>query len=68
MSGNGATTNKIESSQWNSLKQELTGDLHYSHIMRTLYATDASSYRMLPKAVALPKTDKDIKKLVDFAI
>ncbi len=68
MSENGSTTNKIESSQWDSLKQELTGDLHYSHTMRTLYATDASSYRMPPMAVALPKTDKDIKKLVDFAI
>ena len=68
MSEDSSTTNKIESSQWDSLKQELTGDLHYSHTMRTLYATDASSYRMPPMAVALPKTDKDIKKLVDFAI
>ncbi len=68
MSENGTATYQIESSLWNSLKQQLAGDLHYSHTMRTLYATDASSYRMLPMAVALPKTHEDIKKLVDFAI
>jgi FAD/FMN-containing dehydrogenase/Fe-S oxidoreductase len=36
--------------------------------MRSLYATDASVYRKLPLAVALPKTKKDIKLLIDFAL
>ena len=35
--------------------------------MRKLYATDASVYREMPQAVALPKTEEDIRKLVRFA-
>src|SRR5439155_5815480 len=35
--------------------------------MRTLYATDASAYREMPLAVAVPKTVDDIKKLIAFA-
>ena len=68
MSETNLETKEIESSKWNSLKQQLAGDLHYSHTMRTLYATDASSYRMLPMAVALPKTHEDIRELVNFSI
>ena len=49
------------------LSKELEGDLHYSQLMKTLYATDASVYRELPLAVALPKTKEDIKKLIRFA-
>ena len=33
----------------------------------TLYATDASSYREFPLAVAIPKTQQDIAKLIQFA-
>ena len=46
---------------------ELEGDLHFDTTMRTLYATDASAYREMPLAVAIPKTIQDIKKLVAFA-
>ena len=35
--------------------------------MRTLYATDASVYREVPQAVALPKSEEDVRKLVRFA-
>ena len=35
--------------------------------MRTLYATDASAYREMPLAVAIPKNIDDIKKLIAFA-
>ena len=58
----------------NKLRQNLTiletnldGELHYDELMLKLYATDASVYRMLPAAVALPKTIEDIKKLILFA-
>ena len=34
---------------------------------RTLYATDASVYREMPQAVAFPKNEHDIRKLVAFA-
>ena len=50
-----------------SLKQQLSGELYDSDLVKTLYATDASVYRELPYAVAIPKTTEDIKFLIDFA-
>lgn len=35
--------------------------------MRTLYATDASAYREMPAAVAIPKSVNDLKALISFA-
>jgi FAD/FMN-containing dehydrogenase len=35
--------------------------------MRTLYATDASSYREMPLAVAIPQTEYNLKALIQFA-
>lgn len=49
------------------LAKELEGDLFYDDTMRILYATDASAYRELPMAVALPRSENDLKKLVAFA-
>src|SRR5580704_16590516 len=49
------------------LGTDLEGDLHFDTTMRTLYATDASVYREMPEAVALPKTEADICKLIRFA-
>lgn len=49
------------------LGKSLEGDLFYDKTMRTLYATDASAYRELPLAVAIPKTEDDISKLIAFA-
>jgi FAD/FMN-containing dehydrogenase/Fe-S oxidoreductase len=46
---------------------ELEGELHFDTVMRTLYATDASAYREMPTAVAIPATINDIKKLINFA-
>lgn len=40
----------------------LTDELH-----QNLYATDASVYRKIPLAVALPRHKSDIKKLINFA-
>jgi FAD/FMN-containing dehydrogenase len=49
------------------LGKQLSGDLFTDKTMRTLYATDASAYREMPLAVAIPKTTDDIKKLIAFA-
>jgi FAD/FMN-containing dehydrogenase/Fe-S oxidoreductase len=49
------------------LAAELEGELYFDSTMRTLYATDASVYREMPEAVALPKTEGDICALVRFA-
>lgn len=49
------------------LQGKLDGELHYDEVMRTLYATDASAYREMPLAVAIPKTENDLFELVNFA-
>ena len=49
------------------LERELEGDLFFDDTMRILYATDASAYRELPLAVALPRSAKDLKTLIKFA-
>ena len=54
-----------------SLKQlsdSLEGTLLYDDLHKTLYATDASAYRIIPLAVALPKSTEDIVKLVCYAV
>ncbi len=45
----------------------LEGELFFDDAMRTLYATDASAYREMPLAVAIPKSVSDIQKLIAFA-
>ncbi|WP_018612747.1 FAD-binding and (Fe-S)-binding domain-containing protein [Segetibacter koreensis] len=49
------------------LSRELEGELYFDKRMRILYATDASAYREMPLAVAIPRTVADIKKLIAFA-
>jgi len=49
------------------LKSELSGELLFDNLSKSIYATDASVYRMLPMAVAYPRDKEDIKKLISFA-
>ncbi|WP_225860228.1 MULTISPECIES: FAD-binding and (Fe-S)-binding domain-containing protein [Chitinophaga] len=49
------------------LARNLTGTLYTDDTMRTLYATDASAYREMPLAVAIPQTEEDIRLLIRFA-
>ncbi|MEQ8574650.1 MAG: FAD-binding oxidoreductase, partial [Fulvivirga sp.] len=49
------------------LKSELEGELFSDEAIKHIYATDASSYRAIPLAVALPKSKNDLKKLIGFA-
>ncbi len=51
----------------NALADKLAGDLFFDTTHRTLYATDASAYREMPAAVAIPKTVDDLKALIRFA-
>jgi FAD/FMN-containing dehydrogenase/Fe-S oxidoreductase len=53
--------------QLNQLAHDLAGELYLDDVMRTLYATDASAYREMPLAVAIPKDEADIEKLIAFA-
>ena len=50
-----------------TLQQELEGDLHIDETNKKLYATDASAYREMPKAVAIPQSVSDLQKLIKFA-
>lgn len=47
--------------------RDFEGELHVDKTNRKVYATDASAYREIPLAVAIPKNDSDIIKLVNFA-
>ena len=55
------------SEQLNLLASQLEGDLFDDFTTRTLYSTDASAYREMPLAVAIPKTIGDLKNLIAFA-
>ena len=50
-----------------NLEKQLEGKLFYDRTMRLLYATDASAYKEMPLAVAIPKTKEDIQKIIAFA-
>jgi FAD/FMN-containing dehydrogenase/Fe-S oxidoreductase len=54
-------------SKLDSLRKSLDGDLKYDKITRTIYSTDASVYREIPLAVAWPKGEADLKKILAFA-
>ncbi|NJN28444.1 MAG: FAD-binding protein [Cyclobacteriaceae bacterium] len=49
------------------LAKSIEGELFMDDTMRRLYATDASAYRQFPKAVAIPRSAADIKKIILFA-
>ena len=50
-----------------ALREELEGEFFTDEVTRKLYATDASAYREIPLAVAIPKTEEDLVKLIRFA-
>lgn len=52
---------------YDTLIKNFSGDFYTDKLHRSIYATDASAYRMIPEAIALPKTIKDIKLLIAFA-
>ncbi|OEK04775.1 FAD-binding and (Fe-S)-binding domain-containing protein [Roseivirga misakiensis] len=49
------------------LKTSLSGELFTDQTTRKLYATDASAYRELPLAVAIPSNKEDLITLVHYA-
>ena len=49
------------------LSEKLSGSLHWDPLHKRIYATDASVYRMLPLAVAYPRTEDDLRHLIEFA-
>ena len=57
----------IDKTVLETIAAELDGDFYHSDMMKVIYATDASVYRELPLAVAIPKNNSDLKKLIHFA-
>lgn len=49
------------------LNNSLEGELYFDDLYKSIYATDASVYRKIPLAVAFPKSNGDLKKLIRFA-
>jgi FAD/FMN-containing dehydrogenase/Fe-S oxidoreductase len=52
---------------FSDLQKNFEGELLTSETIRRLYATDASAYREMPIAVAIPASENDIEKLIRFA-
>ncbi len=52
---------------FDTLRDQLAGDLYTDRTQRILYATDASAYREVPVAVTRPASVEDIKKILAFA-
>jgi len=50
-----------------SLNVTIEGEVKFDRLTTSLYATDASVYRIIPIAVAYPKNVNDIKKIIKFA-
>ncbi|RSC93896.1 FAD-binding and (Fe-S)-binding domain-containing protein [Tenacibaculum singaporense] len=57
----------IQTTQLETFKKSLTGELFFDDLHKNIYATDASVYRKIPLAVAYPKNIQDIQLLIDFA-
>lgn len=57
----------IDSSLLQSLTKQLEGEFFTDDAMKVLYSTDGSVYKEYPLAVAYPKNDSDVQKLIHFA-
>ncbi len=55
------------SADYDKLTHALEGEFHTGRTVRLLYATDASEYQELPAAVALPRSEADVRQLLAFA-
>ncbi len=56
-----------QAEQLQELKESIKGEFYISELYKSIYSTDASSYREKPLAVAIPKDVKDLKTLISFA-
>jgi len=56
-----------EMSDYEKLKKRFEGDVLTGVFDRGRYATDASIYQIMPRAVAIPKSWEDVEAALDFA-
>ena len=57
----------IAAADFSALAASLDGELHTGRAMRLLYATDASEYQEVPQAVAFPRSETDVARLIRYA-
>lgn len=62
-----ATLKKVNTINYIKKPTGFQGEFFTDKLHQQLYATDASVYRELPLAVAIPKNEEDVVKLVQFA-
>ncbi|MDC7993497.1 FAD-binding and (Fe-S)-binding domain-containing protein [Altibacter sp. HG106] len=53
---------------FDALRSRLDGECFTDELHRQIYATDASIYRKLPRAVVLPKNEEDLQKILEFSV
>lgn len=62
---------KLDSGKLHSLLESLRGgfdgELHVDSLTRAIYSTDASVYQERPAAVAFPRSEADIQRLIEVA-
>ena len=63
-----SNSSSISINSFKKLEKKLEGEFKFDHLSKILYATDASAYREMPLAVAIPKHKQDIKTLIEFAL
>jgi len=57
----------MEQSIFQTLSDNLAGELYFDKLHRSIYATDASVYREEPAAVVCPKNNSDLQLILEFA-
>ena len=61
-------SHNIPDSEFEKLGNSIEGDVYVDDSTKIMYATDASIYRELPRAVIRPGTVEDVRKIIQFAI
>ncbi|MBL0259913.1 MAG: FAD-binding oxidoreductase [Saprospiraceae bacterium] len=55
-----------QQSFFDKLQQALKGELYHDDLHRSIYATDASNYQIMPVAVVMPKDENDVIRCLQF--
>jgi len=61
------THRRLQADIFTELGKGLAGDCLSDAVSTGLYATDASVYQVMPRAVVIPKQADDISRVFDFA-
>ncbi len=62
-----STANPLPSSTRNALESRLRGEVHVDEVTRSVFATDASPFRVQPLAVCCPVDAEDLRTTVEIA-